>query len=166
MYFTRLKYAAHIHVLSLVLTSCSIAKYPNVSFTIVVNPFNGPGIDKLPDTNYQQEVPKLTRHSNVRVVGYVHTSWAKRDLGLVCADVSRYAAWPEHSGNPGLRVDGIFVDETPNIYDSDAEVYLSKLRDHVKAMPGGENNPVGTASVIQMQHADLGLDHPQPRLCA
>ena len=122
----------------------SIAKHPDVSFTVVVNPFNGPGLDDLPDANYLREIPKLACHPNVKVMGYVHTSWAKRDIGLVCGDVSRYAQWPERSGNPDLRVEGVFVDETPNIYDADAEVYLTKLREHVKAMPGGSKNVVCT----------------------
>jgi len=119
-----------------------IAAYPDVSFTVVVNPFNGPGRDDLPDENYRREIPKLTCHPNVKVVGYVHTTWAKRDLALVCQDVEKYAQWPEHSGNPGLNVKGVFVDETPHIYDAEAEAYLAKLRNHVKKMPGGDDNVV------------------------
>lgn len=76
------------------------------------------------------------------MVGYVHTTWAKRDLALVVKDIEKYAAWPERSGVVGLRVTGIFFDETPNTFDADAEVYLAKLRDHVKAMPGGDQNVV------------------------
>jgi Spherulation-specific family 4 len=124
------------------LTCCSIAAYPNVSFTVVINPFNGPGLDDLPDENYQREIPKLTSHPNVRVVGYVHTIWAKRDLALVCKDIEKYAQWPECSGIPGLKVTGVFVDETPNIYDAEAEAYLAMLRTHVKKMPGCEDNVV------------------------
>jgi Spherulation-specific family 4 len=110
---------------------------------VVINPFNGPGLDDLPDENYQREIPKLTCHPNVRVVGYVHTTWATRDLDLVCQDVAKYAAWPERSGVPELKVTGVFVDETPNIYDADAEAYLANLRKHVKQMPGGDENVVG-----------------------
>jgi Spherulation-specific family 4 len=109
---------------------------------VVVNPFNGPGLDDLPDENYQREIQKLTCHPNVRVVGYVHTTWAKRDLSLVFKDIEKYAQWPERSGIPGLKVTGVFVDETPNIYDADAEAYLAKLREHVKKMPGGDENVV------------------------
>jgi Spherulation-specific family 4 len=109
---------------------------------VVVNPFNGPGLDDLPDENYQREIQRLTCHPNVRVVGYVHTTWAKRDLSLVFKDIEKYAQWPERSGIPGLKVTGVFVDETPNIYDADAEAYLAKLREHVKSMPGGDENVV------------------------
>jgi Spherulation-specific family 4 len=132
--------------------------YPNVSFTIVVNPFNGPGLEDLPDENYQREIPKLTCHPNVRVVGYVHTNWAKRDLNLVFADIEKYAQWRKHSGVEGLKVSGIFVDETPNIYDADAEAYLAKLRKHAKEMPGGDEN------VVRLRHYCHCFKHPSPTL--
>ena len=119
-----------------------IAAYPNVSFTIVVNPFNGPGLDDLPDENYQREIPNLTCYANVRLVGYVHTTWANRDLALVLKDIDKYAQWPARSGIARLKVRGIFLDETPNAYDAQAELYLAKLRKHVKEMPGGEDNLV------------------------
>lgn len=119
-----------------------IVANPNVHFTIVINPFNGPGLDDLPDENYRQEIPKLTCHANVRVVGYVHISWAKRDLHAVCQDIDKYAQWHERSGDPGLRVKGVFVDETPNVYGADAEAYLAKLQKHVKQMPADDENIV------------------------
>ncbi|ERF71007.1 hypothetical protein EPUS_03286 [Endocarpon pusillum Z07020] len=119
-----------------------IAAYPNVSFTVVINPFNGPGLDDLPDANYQREIPRLTCHANVKVVGYVHTTWAKRDLALVFKDIDKYAQWPECSGLPDLKISGVFVDETPNVYDAEAEAYLAKLWKHVKKMPAGDENVV------------------------
>ena len=124
------------------LISCRIAAYPNVSFTVVINPFNGPGLDDLPDANYQREIPKLTCHANVKVVGYIHTTWAKRDLALVLKDIEKYAQWPECSGLPDLKISGVFVDETPNTYDAEAEAYLAKLCKYVKKMPGGDENVV------------------------
>jgi Spherulation-specific family 4 len=125
------------------LTCSRISKHPQVSFTVVINPFNGPGPDDLPDANYQREILKLNGHANVRLVGYVHTLWAKRDLSMVIKDLDRYARWPECSGLPGLSVKGVFVDETPNQYSAEAEAYLAQLRAHVKKMPGGDQNVVG-----------------------
>ena len=78
----------------------------------------------------------------MKVVGYVHTTWAKRDLALVFKDIERYGQWPERSGIPGLKVTGVFVDESPNAYDAEFEAYLAKLRNHVKKMPGGDENVV------------------------
>lgn len=96
----------------------------------------------MPDENYQREIPRLACHANVKVVGYVHTTWAKRDLALVFKDIEKYAQWPERSGIPHLKVSGVFVDETPNTYDEEAEAYLAKLQKHVKEMPGGDENVV------------------------
>ena len=80
-------------------------------------------------------------------MGYVHTIWARRDLALVLKDIDKYVRWPECSGNPGLKVTGVFVDETPNIYDAAAEAFLAQLRTYVKQMPGGEDN------VVRISHA-------------
>lgn len=119
-----------------------IAAYPTVFFTVIINPFNGPGLDDLPDEGYQKAIPTLTCHANVRVLGYVHTTWARRDIGLVCKDIDKYGQWPERSGNPGLKVTGIFVDETPTEYSVGNESYLAKLGKRVKEMPGGDGNIV------------------------
>lgn len=119
-------------------------------FTIIINPFNGPGLDDLPDEGYQKAITALTCHANVRVLGYVHTTWARRDIGLVCKDIDKYGQWPERSGNPGLKVTGIFVDETPTEYSVGSESYLAKLGKRVKEMPGGDDNIVGLfASPVQ-----------------
>lgn len=118
----------------------AIAAYPTVFFTVIINPFNGPGLDDLPDECYQKAILTLTCHANVRVLGYVHTSWAKRDIGLVCKDIDKYGQWAERSGNPELKVTGIFVDETPNVYSTESECYLAKLGKRVKEMPGGDDN--------------------------
>lgn len=146
-----------------------IIAHPDVSFTVVVNPFNGPGLEDLPDDNYQKEISKLTCHSNVRVVGYIHTTWAKRDLAMVCCDIEKYAQWPEHSGNPNLRLTGVFVDETPTLYHPDAEAYLAKLKEHVKLkMPRGEENIVRTRPAKKTLQSWVALitvqGHPQSRM--
>lgn len=146
---------------------CRIAAYPNVSFTVVINPFNGPGLDNLPDANYQREIPKLTCHANVKVVGYVHTSWAKRDLALVFKDIEKYAQWPECSGVPDLKISGVFVDETPNVYDAAAEAYLAKLWKYVKKMPPGDENVVCVSWPKDSMIAAVLMvaqGHSQPRM--
>ena len=146
-----------------------VAAYPNVSFTVIINPFNGPGLDDLPDESYQGAIPTLTCHANVRVLGYVHTTWAKRDIGLVCKDIDKYGQWPERSGNPDLKVRGIFVDETPNVYSAASESYLAKLGEQVKEMPGGDDNIVRLLHPVQISsHCPMltyHQDHPQPRMC-
>jgi hypothetical protein len=107
-----------------------------VNFTVVINPGSGPGPDALPDANYTREIPRLGSFENVRLLGYVATTYAKRNISLVRRDIETYAAWPTNSSNPDLAVEGIFFDETPQQYDEDALAYLQELTDVVKNTPG------------------------------
>ncbi|CAG8073709.1 unnamed protein product [Penicillium nalgiovense] len=109
-----------------------ISTHPNVNFTVVINPGNGPGPDSLPDGNYTREIPKLTAYDNVRVLGYVYTSYGKRNVSAVRKDIQTYSDWPTNSSNPNLAVRGIFFDETPQQYDAQTLTYLQGLTDFVK----------------------------------
>ncbi|KAL5339249.1 Spherulation-specific family 4 [Aspergillus crustosus] len=120
-----------------------ISAHPDVNFTIVVNPGSGPGPNSLPDSNYTKEVPKLAAHGNARLLGYVHTTYATRNISLVRRDIETYAAWPTIGADPNLAVRGIFFDETPQQYDVDAFVYLEELTSVVRSTPGlGPDNLV------------------------
>ncbi|GAD97215.1 cell surface spherulin 4-like protein [Paecilomyces variotii No. 5] len=109
-----------------------ITAHPNVNFTVVINPGSGPGPHPLPDGNYTREIPNLAARPNVRLLGYVATTYAKRNISLVREDIRTYAAWPIRSGNPKIAVRGIFFDETPQQYDADAFAYLKSLTSFVK----------------------------------
>ncbi|KAH8426710.1 spherulation-specific family 4 protein [Aspergillus melleus] len=113
-----------------------ISTHPDVNFTVVINPGSGPGPDALPDANYTREIPKLVSFDNVRVLGYVATTWATRNVSLVRKDIETYAAWPTNSSNPKLAVRGIFFDETPQQFNTSALNYLQNLTDFVKDTPG------------------------------
>ncbi|KAL4882771.1 cell surface spherulin 4-like protein [Aspergillus karnatakaensis] len=113
-----------------------ISAHPDVNFTIVVNPGNGPGPNPLPDGNYTREVPKLAAHGNVRLLGYVHTTYARRNISLVRRDIETYAAWPTTGADPNLAVRGIFFDETPQRYDAADFAYLEELASLVRTTPG------------------------------
>lgn len=113
-----------------------IHDYPDVNFTVVINPGSGPGPSPLPDTNYTREIPKLTASPNVRALGYVSTAYATRDQEMVLKDVETYANWPKKSANGGLAVQGIFFDEIPQNYSASAAEYLQKLTASVKKLPG------------------------------
>ncbi|KAF9892844.1 hypothetical protein FE257_000433 [Aspergillus nanangensis] len=120
-----------------------ISAYPNVNFTVVVNPGSGPGPNALPDGNYTTEIPKLASYDNVLLLGYVATTYAKRNISLVRKDIETYAAWPSESSNPKLAVRGIFFDETPQVYDPNVLSYFEDLTAFVKATPGlGPDNYV------------------------
>ncbi|KAF2667968.1 hypothetical protein BT63DRAFT_375237 [Microthyrium microscopicum] len=91
-----------------------ISAHPNVQFTIIVNPHDGPGAGLMPDEYYSVEIPKLNAFPNVRTVGYVRVNYCTRDVTEVCNDVAKYAGWSKDFANTGLGVEGIFFDETPN----------------------------------------------------
>ncbi|PYH41933.1 spherulation-specific family 4 protein [Aspergillus saccharolyticus JOP 1030-1] len=120
-----------------------VSTHPDVNFTVVVNPGSGPGPNALPDANYTREVPKLASYDNVRLLGYVATTYANRNISLVRRDIETYAAWPTNSSNPKLAVRGIFFDETPQQYDASTLAYLQELTAVVKNHSGlGPDNYV------------------------
>ena len=92
---------------------------PTVGIAII-NPNSGPG-DKL-DPAYQSTVRDL-KQKHITALGYVHTSYAKRDLAEVKAEVDRYYEW--------YGVSGIFFDEVSNTKPEIA--YYAKCRDMTRA---------------------------------
>jgi len=73
-------------------------------------------------------------------VGYVHTSYATRNISLVLQDVSTYAGWAMSPNSTfdttGLGVHGIFFDEAPSVYSADAAEYLKTINQAVKNESG------------------------------
>ncbi|KAH7361710.1 Spherulation-specific family 4 [Plectosphaerella cucumerina] len=82
---------------------------PGVTFQVVVNPGNGPGPDPLPDASYMAALRRLCELPNVEPLGYVHCTYGQRDAAPIQRDIETYMGWNDH----GLRVHGIFFDETP-----------------------------------------------------
>ncbi|KAJ6157375.1 hypothetical protein N7470_004967 [Penicillium chermesinum] len=109
-----------------------IAAHPDVNFTVVINPGSGPGPNALPDANYTREIPVLRSYENVRLLGYVHTSYAQRNISLVRRDIETYAAWPDVSSNKLA---------TPQRYSGSAFDYLQNLTDLAKSLDGFGPDP-------------------------
>ncbi|KAJ5930605.1 hypothetical protein N7466_006098 [Penicillium verhagenii] len=118
-----------------------ISTHPNLNFTIVINPGNGPGPDDLPDSHYTRAIPRLASYANVRLLGYVHTSYTTRNAAAVYRDIKTYAEWPNKSGNPDLAVRGIFFDETPQQYSVHSLAYLQNLTQLTKDLKALGSNP-------------------------
>ncbi|KAF5136370.1 Spherulin-4 [Metarhizium anisopliae] len=113
------------------------ASYPDVNFLVVVNPNSGPGTEPLPGKDYAREVPRLNAFPNVHAVGYVRVDYCRKPLADACAEIDRYARWRRHpDAPPGLHVEGIYVDETPNHHSPSAARYLDHVRRLVKASDG------------------------------
>jgi len=120
----------------ILIAACRLDAHADINFTIVVNPFNGPGPTQYPDDILITGIGKLNTYKNIQLVGYVRTSWATRDLSMVLADVSTYFGWStfqdSHSNASTIAISGIFFDETPSDYSPEAAAYLSAMNEAVK----------------------------------
>ncbi|QDS78007.1 hypothetical protein FKW77_002509 [Venturia effusa] len=117
----------------------AITNYPGLNFTIIVNPSNGPGANSYPHNDYISEIEKLNTFSNVRTLGYVHTSYAQRDVQSVLEDVTVYSGWAKRrldASTSGFAVQGIFVDEVPSVYSPEVAEYLKTVNRAIKNSPG------------------------------
>ncbi|KAH8434411.1 uncharacterized protein LDX57_012058 [Aspergillus melleus] len=121
-----------------------VTSNPDVKFTVIVNPDNGPGgSTTLQDKNYLSYVPKLAAHSNVRLIGYVSTAWGGRDISQVQADIKQYADWPSSSGDSSFAVQGIFLDEGATAYNDATVSYYEQAASLIKESSGlGPDNYV------------------------
>ncbi|KNG91237.1 spherulin 4-like cell surface protein [Aspergillus nomiae NRRL 13137] len=119
------------------------ANNPNVKFTIIINPSNGPGGDRLPDANWRKAIPKLRAHPNIAVIGYVATGYGGRALSAVKRDITTYANWPTLSGDASFAVHGIFLDEAAAELDDKKVAFYKQLTTKVKENKGfGPHNNV------------------------
>ena len=133
-----------------------------LTFVIIINPNSGPGVHTdgwLPDQSYTKEIPRFTAQSNVILVGYVRLDYCRRQLAEIEEDVMKYGNWagsgssssaslqstefngegshgPRDCGRSELGVQGIFFDETPNLFDKDTAAYLDTAGRIVKATDG------------------------------
>jgi hypothetical protein len=82
------------------MTATAARKIP---VTAILNPNSGPGTAE--DPNYAAAVTKL-RAAGGKVLGYVSSSYGKRPLSAVIADINRYVAL--------YKIDGFFIDEMTN----------------------------------------------------
>lgn len=133
------------------LTHHRIKANPDVKFTIIINPDNGPGSTALPDENFLAAVPKLTAHDNALVIGYVRTDKGSRDIAEVKKDIETYAGWASASGDTSFTVHGIFLDEAPSKYHENTVTYFKDLTSHIKEAKGlGPSNYVSLPTTINI----------------
>jgi hypothetical protein len=108
-----------------------------LDFIIVLNPNSGPGAPPWwPNADYIREIPKLNAQPNVQTLGYVATTYCKRPISEVVSDIASYANWVADPQLLGLWVNGIFFDETPNVFSEAAQGYLETITSAVKAQSG------------------------------
>ncbi|RAH45311.1 spherulation-specific family 4 protein [Aspergillus brunneoviolaceus CBS 621.78] len=135
-----------------------VASFPDVHFTVIINPSSGPGTSTLPDAAFLTAVPSLTANSNVLAIGYVPTQKGTRAIADVEKDINTYANWPSASGNSSFAVHGIFLDEAPNAYSADLVSYYTTLSNLIKSKDGlGPENYVVTNPGTPPDNAYLDL---------
>lgn len=137
----------------------ALSAHPHLHFLIILNPNSGPGTAPWwPNTDYLREIPRLNALPNVTTLGYVRATYCKRAHGDICSDICAYAERGRQDAK--LKVEGVFVDETVNLYSKEMKRYLDGIDERVKREDafGGEglviHNP-GTA-------VNKGLAAPGP----
>lgn len=114
-----------------------IAENPAIDFIVIVNPHSGPGSEPWwPNTDYVRGIQKLNACTNVRTIGYVATTYCKRSIKDVLEDIEKYADWSKDERFAGLGVEGIFFDETTNLFSKEVKEYLDAITTKVKEADG------------------------------
>lgn len=117
---------------------------PELQFLIIINPNSGPGdAPWWPNEDYVREIPRLNACPNVVTLGYVRVTYCNRPIEEVFQDIETYAERSENIVHSGLELQGIFVDETVNLYSDEAKQYLDRIDEKVKESSGiGGNKQV------------------------
>ncbi|KAF2837344.1 hypothetical protein M501DRAFT_202568 [Patellaria atrata CBS 101060] len=108
--------------------------YPDVDFTVVVNPHSGPGDSSLPDPFYLTEIPKLNQHNNIQALGYVAVDYGTKDIDDILAEIDTYGGWA--AADSALAMKGIFLDETPNKPNIEHGEYMQRIQKAVQSCSG------------------------------
>ena len=91
--------------------------------TMVMNPASGPGVSS--NSDYVTAVNNA-QAADIKVIGYVHTSYGSRDAAVVKAEIDSYKAW--------YGVSGIFLDEVAS--GAALIPYYQDLADYIRATAG------------------------------
>ncbi|KAK9424485.1 hypothetical protein SUNI508_13586 [Seiridium unicorne] len=97
----------------------AVAAYPQLPFYVIMNDNSGPPYSPNPPDAIKDYAPylgSLNSYSNVKLVGYIATSYGAKSVGDVEAAVDQYAAWTTAEGwtagvSYDIHIDGIFFDE-------------------------------------------------------
>jgi hypothetical protein len=101
-----------------------------VSIVAIINPNSGPN-GTPPNADYQQGIKDL-HQAGIKIVGYVPSNYAKRDLQAVKADIDIYF---KH-----FKVDGIFIDEAASTEDK--FTYYQQIYRYIKSGTSSPNQVI------------------------
>ena len=99
-----------------------------VQIVAIINPNNGPN-HTAPNQDYQQGIKDL-HQAGVKIVGYVPSNYAKRDLQAIEADIDLYLKY--------FNIDGIFIDEAANTQDK--LDYYRQIYQYIKSQSSSINS--------------------------
>ena len=103
-----------------------VAKHPDLQFLVIINPNSGPGAAPWwPNADYVREIARLNALPNVKTLGYICATYCRRSLDAALDDIETYGARGRNDARQG--VDGIFVDETVNLYSDQAKKWLDAV---------------------------------------
>jgi hypothetical protein len=98
-----------------------ISAAKKVSIVAIINPNSGPN-NAPPNSDYQQGIKDL-QQAGIKIIGYVPSNYAKRDIQAVKADIDLYTKY--------FKVDGIFIDEATST--SEKARYYQQLYQYIKS---------------------------------
>lgn len=116
----------------------------NVKLTAIMNPNSGPG--KRVNPSYQKAIADLHAAGGL-VIGYVSTSYGKRRMSEVAADINLYLAM--------YKVDGIFLDEMTADANAAHIQYYQSLYAYIKGLNpklSVMGNPGTNTREVYLQH--------------
>jgi hypothetical protein len=112
-----------------------VAAFPDLQFLVIINPNSGPGAAPWwSNEDYIREIPRLNALPNVTTLGYVRASYCRRPLQDVLGDIETYDRRGREDSR--YRVDGIFLDETVNLYSEEAKRYLDNVDRRARDLMG------------------------------
>jgi hypothetical protein len=126
---------------------------------VILNPDSGPGQSPI-ETNYIQADGRTgplieLAERGASILGYVHTSYGRRELADVLAEIDRYYD-AEYYRGAAFRPSGIFIDEMSN--DLADLAYYQSIRRHLRAKSDSAalvGNP-GVSSVLDSSRGAAG----------
>lgn len=137
-----------------------IKSHPSVDFIVVINPASGPGAFPLPDSIYTQEITKLNTYANVRTIGYVPMGYGRTPIEKTYADIAKYVGWGDR--NPNIAMQGIFLDESPQVSDGYNTTYVDNVRKYVKSQKGLSGGLLGKWNLLCL----LCTSMPRSKVCS
>jgi Spherulation-specific family 4 len=105
-----------------------IAAAKKVPIVAIINPNNGPN-GMPPNADYQQGIKDL-HQAGIKVIGYVPTNYANRDLPAVKVDIDLYIKY--------FHIDGIFIDEATST--SEKLTYYQQVYRYIKSHSPSSNS--------------------------